>query len=73
MTLSVHTGQRLLEKDEVFYLKSRGLTEKQARELLIYASALETIENITVDSVQKLLVDEVHRFTEQQLDSELTV
>ncbi len=62
-----------LEKDELFYLKSRGLDEQQARELLIYAFALETIENITVDSVQKLLVDEVHEFTERQLDSELTV
>lgn len=62
-----------LDPDEVFYLKSRGLSEKQARELLTYAFALETIENITVDSVQKLLVDEVHKFTERQLDSELTV
>jgi len=62
-----------LEEDEVFYLKSRGLNEQQARELLIYAFALETIENITVDSVQELLVDEVHKFTERQLDSEIAV
>lgn len=62
-----------LDPDEVFYLKSRGLSEKQAHELLTYAFALETIENITVESVQKLLVDEVHKFTERQLDSELTV
>lgn len=62
-----------LDKDEVFYLKSRGLSEQQARELLTYAFALETIENITVDSVQKLLVEEVHRFTAKQLDSKLTV
>ncbi|MGD8428022.1 MAG: Fe-S cluster assembly protein SufD [Balneolaceae bacterium] len=62
-----------LEEDEVFYLKSRGLSEQQARELLVYAFALETIENITVDSVQKFLVDEVHKFTERQLDSEIVV
>lgn len=62
-----------LEEDELFYLKSRGLNEQQARELLIYAFALETIENITVDSVKELLIDEVHDFTERQLDSELTV
>lgn len=62
-----------LEEDEVFYLKSRGLSEQQAKELLIYAFALETIENITVDSVQKLLVQEVHDYTNRQLDSELTV
>lgn len=60
-----------MEDEEVFYLKSRGLSEKQARELLTYAFALETIENITVDSVQKLLVDEVHDYTNRQLDSEL--
>lgn len=60
-----------LEEDEVFYLKSRGLDEKQARELLIYAFALETIENITVDSVQKLLVDELHDYTNRQLDYDL--
>lgn len=62
-----------LDPDEVFYLKSRGLNEQQAKELLTYAFALETIENITVESVQKLLVEEVHKFTERQLDSELTV
>lgn len=62
-----------LEEDEVFYLKSRGLSEQQARELLIYAFALETIENITVESVQDLLVQQVHDFTNRQLDSKLTV
>lgn len=62
-----------LDQDELFYLKSRGLNEQQARELLIYAFALETIENISVESVQKLLVNEVHNYTERQLDSELTV
>ncbi len=61
-----------LEEDEVFYLKSRGLSEQKARELLTYAFALETIENITIDSVQELLVDEVHKFTAKQLDSQLT-
>lgn len=62
-----------LDEDEMFYLKSRGLNDQQARELLIYAFALETIENITVESVQKLLVEEVRNFTKRQLDSELTV
>lgn len=62
-----------LDEDEMFYLKSRGLNDQQARELLIYAFALETIENIMVESVQKLLVEEVRNFTKRQLDSELTV
>ncbi len=59
-----------LEEDEVFYLKSRGLSDQKARELLTYAFALETIENITVDSVQELLVDEVHKFTDRQIEAE---
>jgi len=58
-----------LEDDQVFYLKSRGLGEEQARELLTYAFALETIENITVDSVQELLVDEVHEYTSRTFEN----
>lgn len=59
-----------LEEDEVFYLKSRGLSDQKARELLTYAFALETIENIDVESVQELLVDEVHNYTDKQFQNE---
>ncbi|MDX1618787.1 MAG: Fe-S cluster assembly protein SufD [Balneolaceae bacterium] len=59
-----------MEPDELFYLRSRGLNEAKARELLVYAFALETIENIPIESVQKLLVDEVRNFTNRQLDTE---
>lgn len=59
-----------LEEDEVFYLKSRGLSDQKARELLTYAFALETIENIEVDSVQELLVDEVYKYTDKQFETE---
>jgi Fe-S cluster assembly protein SufD len=52
-----------LEEDEVFYLKSRGLSDQKARELLTYAFALETIENVKVESVHKLLLEEVVRYT----------
>lgn len=60
-----------LEEEEVFYLKSRGLNDHQARELLTYAFALETIENITIASVQKLLVEEVHTYTSRTLETKL--
>lgn len=59
-----------LEEDEVFYLNSRGLSDQKARELLTYAFALETIENISVDSVQKLLIDEVYKYTDKQFKAE---
>lgn len=52
-----------LDAEEVFYLQSRGMTEQKAKEVLTYAFALETIENIKVDSVHKLLIDEVYRYT----------
>ena len=52
-----------LDPEEVFYLQSRGMTEEKAKEVLTYAFALETIENMKVDSVHKLLVDEVYEYT----------
>lgn len=52
-----------LDPEEVFYLQSRGMTEEKAKEVLTYAFALETIENVKVDSVHKLLIQEVYRYT----------
>jgi Fe-S cluster assembly protein SufD len=52
-----------LNEDEVFYLHSRGLTKKKARELLVYAFTLESIETMEVESVHKLLLDEVVKYT----------
>lgn len=52
-----------LQDEEVFYLQSRGLTEQKSRELLVYAFALESVESMEVDSVEKLLLDEVIKYT----------
>lgn len=52
-----------LDDNEVFYLHSRGLTEQKARELLVYAFALESVESMQVESVEKLLLDEVIKYT----------
>ena len=52
-----------LDPEEVFYLQSRGMTEEKAKEVLTYAFALETIENVKVKSVHQLLIDEVYRYT----------
>jgi Fe-S cluster assembly protein SufD len=44
-----------LDQDQLFYLRSRGLTERQARNLLTYAFAAEVVERIPVPSlVQRL-------------------
>ena len=42
-----------LEADEIFYLRSRGLTENDAKQLLIDAFVTEIIERIPITSVQK--------------------
>ena len=52
-----------MEDEELFYLQSRGLSKQKAKELLTYAFALETIENIQVESVNELLKNLVQQFT----------
>jgi Fe-S cluster assembly protein SufD len=42
-----------LEADEIFYLQSRGLSETEARQLLIEAFVAEIIERIPVKSLQE--------------------
>ncbi len=50
-----------LEADELFYLRTRGLSESAARSLLTYAFAAEVIERIPVKSIVRRLEDEVLR------------
>ena len=56
------TGQ--LDPDQVFYLRSRGLDEQQARGLLLYAFATEFLDNISVpelqDHLQKVIADRLY-------------
>lgn len=48
-----------LEPDEIFYLRSRGLSEDDARQLLIDAFVTEIIERIPVESVRKNIKSEI--------------
>jgi Fe-S cluster assembly protein SufD len=52
-----------LEADEIFYLRSRGLSESDSRHLLIDAFANEILEKIPVASLQERLVKRVRRDT----------
>lgn len=61
-----------LDPEEVFYLQSRGMTEEKAKEVLTYAFALETIENMKVESVHKLLIEEVYRYTKANSEAKVT-
>jgi Fe-S cluster assembly protein SufD len=48
-----------LDLDEVFYLKSRGLSETAARNLLTYAFGAEVIERIPVATLKHRLEQSV--------------
>jgi Fe-S cluster assembly protein SufD len=48
-----------LEADELFYLRSRGLTEADARHLLIDAFAAEIIDRISIKSLRQKLTQYV--------------
>ena len=48
-----------LSQDEMFYMKSRGLTTQRAQQLLIHGYAIDVIENIPVESLRNNLEDEV--------------
>jgi Fe-S cluster assembly protein SufD len=51
-----------LEADELFYLKSRGMSDTAARNLLTYAFAAQVIERIPVKS----LVDRLEKTVLEQ-------
>ncbi len=55
------TGQ--LNKEALFYLKSRGIREQQAKNLLLKAFAAEVIEEISVEPL--------HNWIDQQIDRKL--
>lgn len=52
-----------LEDEQMFYLRSRGLDEQQARRTLIYAFAAEILETIPVESIQERVAETIARKT----------
>lgn len=54
-----------LDNEEIFYLKSRGLSEITARDLLTYAFGAEVIERIPVASLKLRLEQVVHKQTQR--------
>ena len=55
-----------LDSEEVFYLRSRGLSENDARNLLTYAFGAEIIERVPVDSLKRKLRQTVLEQTSSQ-------
>jgi Fe-S cluster assembly protein SufD len=62
-----------LVPDELFYLKSRGLDDRAARELLTQAFAFEVIENIPVTSLRERLGKIVTDYAHHSVMEALTV
>jgi Fe-S cluster assembly protein SufD len=56
-----------LDSEEVFYLKSRGLSDSVARNLLTYAFGAEIIERIPIASLKRRLEQTVLEQTSSQL------
>lgn len=50
-----------LRDDALFYLRSRGIPEMEARGLLVYAFAAEVLEKISIDVVREALEAELYR------------
>ncbi|MGH8753026.1 MAG: SufD family Fe-S cluster assembly protein, partial [Burkholderiales bacterium] len=53
-----------LDAEEVFYLRSRGLDEAEAKNLLTYAFAAEIIDKIPVASLARQLKQKVMEHTQ---------
>ncbi len=51
------TGQ--LDMDALFYLRARGLSKDSARALLLYAFAIEVIENVQLEPLRKFLEKQI--------------
>src|SRR5271157_2988147 len=53
-----------LDDDQIFYLRSRGLPEVQARELLTYAFANNLLEKVKLDALREELAGRLVRHEE---------
>ncbi len=61
------TGQ--IDRDSMFYLQQRGICEKNARLLMMYAFADELVRKIKVDRLQSRTENMVHRRLKGELSS----
>ena len=52
-----------LDEDAIFYLRARGIDERNAKAMLLNAFATETMEHIKVESVR----DEIQRLIDRKL------
>ncbi len=51
------TGQ--LDDEQIFYLRSRGISKEKARALVLYAFAMEVIDNIKIEGLREYLDERI--------------
>jgi Fe-S cluster assembly protein SufD len=54
-----------LDEDAVFYLRSRGVPDVEARNILVYAFAAELLERISVDTIRNRLEAELFEWLQE--------
>lgn len=59
-----------LQEDQLFYLRARGIPEKEARALLVYAFAADVLERITMEPVREALERELYRKLHEETELE---
>lgn len=60
-----------LDEDAMFYLKSRGIPEKEAKALLLYAFANDGLRNVKIPALRKKLNRQIAKKLNVNLDFEL--
>jgi len=59
-----------LSSEMLFYLRSRGIPQSEARAMLVYAFAAEALEKISIEKVKNLLEADLRRRLERRGDPE---
>lgn len=60
-----------LDDDAMFYMKSRGIPEKEAKALLLYAFANDSLRNVKIPALRKKLNRQIAKKLNVNLDFEL--
>lgn len=58
-----------LDQEAMFYLRSRGICERNARMLLLYAFAMDVVNHVKIDALR----DQIDNMVSKRLSGELTI
>ena len=58
-----------MDEEALFYLRSRGISMRQAKIIMLRAFTEETLEHMSIDSVREALEGVVMKWFEQRLQN----